>query len=42
MMIRRDAAGKARLGALDTNNDHPQDPTTRISDRLKVLFGVTG
>lgn len=42
MMMRREAAGKARLGALDAGGDQPESFRSRIADRLKVLFGAAG
>jgi CRP-like cAMP-binding protein len=42
IMMRREAIGKARLGALDKSDDHPKNLSTRITDRIKVLFGLAG
>jgi small-conductance mechanosensitive channel/CRP-like cAMP-binding protein len=40
IMMRREAAGKARLGTFDKAAEQPEHLTTRITDRLKVLFGL--
>jgi small-conductance mechanosensitive channel/CRP-like cAMP-binding protein len=39
IMMRREATGKARIGALDRADDPPETLGTRIADRLRVLFG---
>jgi hypothetical protein len=38
IMMRREAAGKARLGTFDRTGEHPEHLSTRIADRLKTLF----
>jgi small-conductance mechanosensitive channel/CRP-like cAMP-binding protein len=40
IMMRREAAGKARLGTFDRTGEHPEHLSTRIADRLKTLFGL--
>jgi len=40
IMMRREAAGKARLGTFNRAGEHPEHLSTRITDRLKVLFGL--
>jgi small-conductance mechanosensitive channel/CRP-like cAMP-binding protein len=42
IMMRREAAGKARLAALNSSDGHPETLTTRITDRIKGLFGLEG
>lgn len=41
IMMRREAAGKARLGTFDRTEEHPEHLGARITDRIKVLFGLT-
>jgi CRP-like cAMP-binding protein len=40
IMMRREAAGKARLGAFDRTDEHPDHLSTRITDRLKDILGI--
>ncbi len=42
IMMRREAAGKARLGALDRSDEHTDTLTTRLADRIRGLFGSAG
>lgn len=41
-MMKREAAGKARIGALDRRDARPEDMRARIAGRIKVLFGFAG
>jgi hypothetical protein len=40
IMMRREAAGKARGRAIDKAGERPARLGTRITDGLKVLFGL--
>ena len=42
IMMRREAAGKARLGVLDRIDDSPETLSIRIADRIKGLFRRLG
>ncbi len=42
IMMKREAAGKARIGALDRRDARPEDMRARIAGRIKVLFGFAG
>jgi small-conductance mechanosensitive channel/CRP-like cAMP-binding protein len=41
IMMRREAAGKARIGALNISDDHPENLSIRIADRIMGLFGLS-
>jgi small-conductance mechanosensitive channel len=40
IMTQREAAGKARIGALDRRTVHPENLRNRIVGRIKVIFGL--
>jgi CRP-like cAMP-binding protein len=42
IMMKREAAGKARIGALDRRDARQEDLRARIAGRIKVLFGLSG